>query len=412
MRTPPAALTALCASACSLLIPTGDLAGEDDRTDGGDATESADAAAPDVSASQAGGWLPGFSYRRALRIDGARVAGAEDHEGFPVLVSIDGDARLRSATNGGAVAHAAGHDIAFAAADGLTPLPHEIERYVPESGRILAWVRIPRLATSSETLFHLYYGNADVVVPSERPADVWDDSYVGVWHLEETGGTRQDSSRRGNHLLESPAAVGAGNEARIGGSAAFESAKRHRLSISDAAQSGLDLEGPMTISYWVRATLLLDGYRNVVAKWESGADGPAANDAFYVANDVSGAGHRIKFNMEDATGSTIVLGRTSLALGAWHYVAAVYDGTAMQVFADGLADSDPTPRATGARNGNAAFDVGGKGSNLDYGHHGELDEVRVARVARSAAWLRTELDNQGAPSAFVGVGPEEERPAP
>ena len=47
--------------------------------------------------------------------------------------------------------------------------------------------------------------------------------------------------------------------------------------------------------------------------------------------------------------------------------------------------------------------------NVQYSYPflGVLDEVRVSSVARSAGWLRTQVDNQVAPAAFVVVGPEQ-----
>ena len=53
-------------------------------------------------------------------------------------------------------------------------------------------MRIPSLNTNdvgntSDTVIYLYYGNSIVTSPTENPTGVWDASYQGVWHLDESG---------------------------------------------------------------------------------------------------------------------------------------------------------------------------------------------------------------------------------
>ncbi|MEI6711229.1 MAG: DUF2341 domain-containing protein [bacterium] len=59
----------------------------------------------------------------------------------------------------------------FTAADG-TKLDHEIEKYVPTTGQLIAWVRVPALSASVDTVIYMYYSNAMV-------ADQW--NKTGVW---------------------------------------------------------------------------------------------------------------------------------------------------------------------------------------------------------------------------------------
>jgi hypothetical protein len=40
--------------------------------------------------------------------------------------------------------------------------------------------------------------------------------------------------------------------------------------------------------------------------------------------------------------------------------------------------------------------------------YGFIDEVRVSNIARSAAWILTEYNNQLNPTAFYTIGPEEQ----
>src|SRR5687768_6954768 len=96
----------------------------------------------------AGVSLAGPAWRRALTVSRAQVgtpAAPSSLADFPVLVSVT-DPSLRTVSNGGSVLHSSGWDLTFAAFDG-TPLAHELERYEPTLGEVVAWVRLPVLNT-------------------------------------------------------------------------------------------------------------------------------------------------------------------------------------------------------------------------------------------------------------------------
>jgi hypothetical protein len=71
-----------------------------------------------------------FGYRQQITLTG--VVGGP-HVDFPVLVSVV-DLNLRTGGNGGHVDSSNGYDIVFTAADGTTPLDHEIERWTARPG--------------------------------------------------------------------------------------------------------------------------------------------------------------------------------------------------------------------------------------------------------------------------------------
>jgi hypothetical protein len=64
-------------------------------------------------------------------------------------------------------------------------------------------VRIPVLHTTNPTVLYLNYGNATATAPRVRGRAVWDEGYLGVWHLGEVGSgamdEHKDSSRQGHH---------------------------------------------------------------------------------------------------------------------------------------------------------------------------------------------------------------------
>lgn len=129
--------------------------------------------------------LPGYSFKKLITIDVTKVAGVANHTDFPVLISFT-DADLQSILNTGDVISTSGFDIAFTAADGVTQLDHEIEKYDATTGEYIAWVRVPTLDFSIDTDIYMYYGN-DAVTTDPSSTGTWDANYEAVWHLEESG---------------------------------------------------------------------------------------------------------------------------------------------------------------------------------------------------------------------------------
>jgi len=144
-----------------------------------------------------------FSYKRPITIDNTKVSGSADFTDFPALISLSGDWLKTTAVDStnGRIKNSNGYDIIFRDTN-LVQLDHEIEEYdgSASAGTLVAWVRIPTLDYNDDTIIYMYYGNACISSPTENPTGVWDDNFVGVWHLKETGtGTRYDSTQYGNN---------------------------------------------------------------------------------------------------------------------------------------------------------------------------------------------------------------------
>ncbi|MFW9821987.1 MAG: DUF2341 domain-containing protein, partial [Candidatus Thorarchaeota archaeon] len=138
-----------------------------------------------------------FNYYKVITINHSLVFGTGSHLNFPVLISIyDSDLHDKVQSNG--------NDIAFA--NDTSWLDHEIElfnqTYNGTHAHIIAWVRIPTLSTSIDTIIYMYYGN--LTMPSQQnPESVWESSFKGIWHLSEdpsgSSPQMQDSTLNANH---------------------------------------------------------------------------------------------------------------------------------------------------------------------------------------------------------------------
>jgi hypothetical protein len=139
------------------------------------------------SVTHAQGWYDSnWEFRKAITIDSTQVDA--NLTNFPVLIDIsDTDLALEAQPDG--------DDILFTGDNGTTKLDHEIESYA--AGDLVAWVRVPSLSSSTDTVIYLYFGNAGTP-NQENPTGVWDSNYVMVQHLEETTLDHNDSTSNGN----------------------------------------------------------------------------------------------------------------------------------------------------------------------------------------------------------------------
>ncbi|MHA2328071.1 MAG: DUF2341 domain-containing protein, partial [Candidatus Hodarchaeales archaeon] len=92
----------------------------------------------------------------------------EDLTNFPFLIDIIDDSDLKS---GNIKSDAA--DLLFVSENG-TKLDHEIEKFTQSGldGDLLAWVRVPTLYASNDTIISMYYGNSELT-NQENPEGVW-----------------------------------------------------------------------------------------------------------------------------------------------------------------------------------------------------------------------------------------------
>ena len=327
-----------------------------------------------------------WSSRKAVTIDHTKVAGGLNLTNFPLLFAVT-DATLKSAANGGSMGKPDGTDMLFTAADGVTKLNHEIESYTASTGQVLAWVQIPSLSASNDTVIYLYYGNAAAANQQNVPA-TWDPSFKTVWHLA-GGGTLSaaDSTAAANQgkltaVLAAAGQIGAGVNFNAAGSLAANAA-------------GLLASTPWTVSLW--------------AKLNTAVNIASLFDLADATGQTVGLCYWYQGNLLCQRGAPLAAGTTQLAsppsVGAWHLYDFTYDGVspAMKIYVDGVDQS--AANTTGI----VWSPYGANQFVLSYGLGGgwpapmSVDEVRSASLRRSPGWIATEFNNQSSPSSFYEV---------
>ena len=195
---------------------------------------------------------PATACQRSMTIDHTKVPSTQSN--FTVLVSVT-DPALKTVANGGHVANPNGYDIGFYAdSGGTTKLKWEVEKYDGTIGNLIAWVKIPSVSSSSDTVFYLMYGNSTINTDQSDPPNTWDSNFKAVWHLG-NGSTLSlnDSTSNGNSLAN-VGATGATTGKISGGAGPFNGTSQC-LKTTSSINLGTN---KVTQSAWVNIT----GYTN------------------------------------------------------------------------------------------------------------------------------------------------------
>jgi len=130
----------------------------------------------------AGAWLQGWTKRKAITLNAAKIEAPNNGSltDFPVLISIT-DAQIA-----GGAALANGNDIVFTSSDAVTQLASDVEEFSKTTNQLVAWVKVPSLSATTDTTLYVYYGNAGA--GARIPEQVWTSSFLGVWHLSQDPG--------------------------------------------------------------------------------------------------------------------------------------------------------------------------------------------------------------------------------
>lgn len=261
-------------------------------------------------------------------------------------------------------------DLRFSDESGEVTLPHEVEEWNP-GGTSLIWVRAPVVAAGAR--IRVWWGREGRVAPStERRAEVWSNDYAGVWHLGEEAGFGFDSSPNGN--TGSVVNVAAAETAVVAGAARFNGT----TSAVDIANSPSLNPDYMTAEAWIRTTQT-SGNASIISK-----DHPASGRVWqFRVKDGD-----LEFIVFNSSSNLSVMSDIPIATGEWRHVAGAWDGDVIRVYVDGeLRGSAPFSGTLRAGGGNNVFIGRMQTANPSY-FEGEMDEVRLSRVARSGDWIR------------------------
>ncbi|MFC2007634.1 DUF2341 domain-containing protein [Chloroflexota bacterium] len=334
------------------------------------------------------GWYDsGWSYRKKITINSANVTA--NLTNFPVLISLASDSNLANDAENN------GDDILFTAADEVTKLSHEIEKFDGGTGELAAWVKIPSLSSTVDTDIYMYYGHSEASNQQDATA-VWDSNYKMVQHLQESsGGTNavEDSTLNGNDGTDNNSPT-FGATGKISDAISFDGSDDY-ISVPDNAS--LDISANITIEAWIKP-VLDSNHRRIIVKPHTSWTEP-----YYMYSIWAQSG--LGFGTSNGTVRSTWSVNGTITSNIWQHVAGTYDGATMRWYIDGgeitsAAETKPIGTSTEPLLIGSAIQT-----NTEFS--GTIDEVRISDSARSADWIATSYNNQNSPSLFLTLASAE-----
>jgi len=328
-------------------------------------------------------WNTAWLYRKEININHTKVDA--NLKNFPVLINLSSNADLAAHTQPD------GDDIVFTDAQG-NKLNHEIELYSSSTGRLVTWVNVTSLSSTTDTKLYLYYGNA-LCSSQQNPQGTWNADYLMVHHMNETGNIIDSTSHAVNAVNYGTATESNG---KIDGSRYFDStADRYDFGAASSLNPGLS---SWTISLWTK-TSYVNGV-NILQKYGS-------NAGFFLRMYDSVGGNNY-FQVSDGLKNTYRFLDTNWSDDNWHYLTAVIDRNTntLNVYLDGVL-----------HNGGGLGDISSFGSItstesflLYGGTNGRHDEFTISTVVRNTSWIKTCYNSQNNPASFYQIYPEQPLP--
>jgi hypothetical protein len=340
----------------------------------------------------------GWSYRKKITINHSKVEG--NITNYPLLVSIIDNDLVNKAQNDG-------DDILFMSRQGYAvPLYHEIEEFTfyDPTGKLVAWVNVRNLSSTSDIELYMYYGNPDCG-NQQNVEKTWNRNFIAVWHLNNRPGSILDSTIYGcdaeaNNMNSLNLVQG-----KVGKCLNFDG-------INDfVVCTSYDILTPseVTLICWLYPRADCTGFWHVGKQTQSywGDRNRLSYGTLYKSKKIQGILEK-KRNPR-----TIVEYDKQTNTYEWYHIALNYDSDFQDVafYVDGIRRATDH-RGEGLYYSGGHFYMGGSTETYFVNRFEDcmIDEVWVADIDLSDEWISTLYQNQNDPLNFINVGPEESAP--
>jgi hypothetical protein len=249
----------------------------------------------------------------------------------------------------------------------------------------------------------MYYGN-NAVNSQEDPVGLWENNYVGVWHLSKSSGNALDSTSYGTSGTLS-GGVTQGVTGQVYNTYDFNGVDS-KVDMGDPVDGHLDFgTGSFTVETWIyrNSSMTSDQYGGIFK-----GNGDVADQEGWLFR-FKGS-DTVRFSGGDGTASVFNIYKSSTLIDdTWIHLVGVLDRTAGKayIYKDGQLIATDTSITSGNIDSSRSLKLSEDWSS-SYHFKGLIDEIHLSNVARSAAWISTEYNNQYDPDSFYSMGSEEE----
>ena len=318
---------------------------------------------------------PGWQHDASLFVlttpEGADLPATATVENFPLLVRLDKDSFDFKQSQ------ASGADLRFAA--GGEPLAYQIDNWDATAVTAAIWVRIPTIKGNSHQKIDMFWGKSDAKSESNGKA-VFNETngYLGVFHLddpvvEETGGIEA----KDEGTTATTGVIGQGRR--------FEPGKG--IHCGDNITTFPTGSNPHSTEVWFKAKSAGDR----IVCWGNGE--PKAVVQLILSKPP-------RMSMDCYGSGAGLAAESSIPTSEWVHVIHTCQKGDSRIYVNGRLDGVST-------NADNPLDIrsparmwlGGWGG---YVFNGDMDEVRISKVARSADWVKLQYENQKPLQTLIG----------
>lgn len=289
---------------------------------------------------------------------------------FPLLLRLQRDTfDFRQAAPNGA-------DLRITTTAGQS-LAYQIESWDPQAGEAQVWVRIPEIRGNARQELKIHWGNGAAKSESSGKK-VFDETngYVSVWHMSEP-------VRDEVETLPSTDAGTSSIAGRIGAARHFPGGKG--IFGGDKIPSYPSGSNSHSTEAWIRTEVP----NTTIIGW---------------GNEGGGRGSKVRMLLRSPPHLKIdsdfsdVQSAGRMPMGEWVHVVHTYDREDGRVYINGKLDGAAKPLLN--IKSPSRLWIGGWYHNYDF--RGDIDEVRISKVARSADWIHLQYENQKPLQSLVG----------
>lgn len=329
-------------------------------------------------------WNSDWPYRKSIFLDttpaGSNIASSTLN--VPVLVRLHTGNFAYFAD-----VQADGADLRFMSGDDQTVIKHHIERFDPINQMALIWLQLPQLqgVTNSQQIW-MYYGNPEAIA-SDAPRGADDNDLLLTYQFDDSAVINDASAYaiqpQAVAVTPVPASLIAAGAAVDGG----------QLQVMPHPAISLNGSDGFTLSAWVKPAQLEQAGAIFTLADAQGRE---------VRVNLSGALLKLHSTLDAANPAEATAG-APISLSEWHQLVLVARPDGLSLFLDGKQVTNlPQPLSTLTLSPVISI---GDGSGLQF----EVDEITLAKVARSADWIAASYATIQKDSLMLAFGEDESK---
>jgi ELWxxDGT repeat protein len=145
-------------------------------------------------------------------------------------------------------------------------------------------------------------------------------------------------------------------------------------------ESTFDLTKAITVEGWFKVDSFTKPWQSIISKGDNG---------WRISR--AGEGNSLEFAIDRGVTGLYIQGKEAVNDGRWHHVAAVYDGSTMKLYIDGVLDAQKATNDPIATNNYDVW-IGANAEQPGRNFAGDIDEFRVWNIARSESEIKANMN--------------------